>query len=326
MILSQEREKSIIDSLLEIATYSPTKHNFKKLNIQIKKADKFHFKNSFEFRHILCDKYKIGVVLYECQKFDSSLIYFEFVHNSNIKGLKDDNINYADLYSKMFNIYILKNISQSSMYLSLSHKNGNDDLEDLTTYYRHNDNLTHDSIFKMLHFSNINFLNNNTKFVNGDVDLIFRYITISDQLYRIDCYNRNVIKYNVVTSNDSVLQSIFSTIILNIDGLSVLKNPTYQKTFYLLLLHSVSAPNNCYFFEKHFKLFSEAFFNNYIEFSSIKGLIDNYLKFKYNKQFFDTDWGMGRRLDDSWGLLDKVSETELLQVFKKLDISNPKYK
>jgi hypothetical protein len=326
VMMSQKSEKYKIDSLLNVAISFPSKINLKRLNQEIKIKHSLNIKDTTLLNNKLSKYYLNGLNYYENQENDSAekmLVYISEKHLTT--GLKISSIDYSILYSKLYNISISKNINKAATYLYLSIKNGSDDIEDLITYYRFNSNCTHDSVFKLLHLSNLNYLNN-VKYVNGDFDLIFRYLTISDQLYRIDYSNRKTIKYNIVSRNDSVLQSIFSSIILNTKGISILKNSTCQKTFDLLLLHSVYNPNDYSFFEKHFSLFSTAYFNNFIEFNSISSLMDNYLRYKYNKQFFNSEYGMDRMPDGNRKLLEKINESEIIEIFNKLGIKNPKYK
>lgn len=319
--MSQKNEKYKIDSLLNLAVSFPSKNNVKKLNQEIKNNYKKSVKDS-----IILSKYIKGVFCYENQENDSALKMLSFVSENYIStGVKISKIDYSMLYSMLYNISLSKNNKKASEYLNLSIKNGNDNLEDLTSYYRYNSNFTHDSIFKLLHYANLNYLNN-TKYINGDLDIIFRYLTISDQLYRIDYSKRKTIKFTDVSKNDSILQTIFSSIILNTKGISIVKNPTCQTTFDLLLLHSVYNPNDYSFFEKHFYMFSNAYFNNFIEFSSLSSLLDNYLRYKHNKQFFNSEYGMDRMPDGNRKLLEKISEESLLEIFDKLGIKNPKYK
>ena len=56
-------------------------------------------------------------------------------------------------------------------------------------------------------------------------------------------------------------------------------------------------------------------------------LLDEYLKESYGKQFFETGYGMYySKLHKKRILLPKIEEEELIKVFKKLKIQNPKYK
>lgn len=69
------------------------------------------------------------------------------------------------------------------------------------------------------------------------------------------------------------------------------------------------------------------FDNDFTTFNFTVNLLDLFLKESYGLQYFKTTYGMsyskkeGRRV-----LLPKMEEKELLKVFEKLKIYNPKYK
>jgi hypothetical protein len=52
--------------------------------------------------------------------------------------------------------------------------------------------------------------------------------------------------------------------------------------------------------------------------------MDNYLKFKYQKQYFGTDWGKDRLENKSFGLLPKMTKEELHSIFVDLNVKDPK--
>ena len=101
------------------------------------------------------------------------------------------------------------------------------------------------------------------------------------------------------------------------------QNQIYQMTFDLLLIHSVTSLHTN-FFKNNFHIYSNAFSNDFIEFEGLRSLMDNYLKFKYQKQYFGTDWGKGRLENKSFGLLPKMTKEELHSIFVDLNVKDPK--
>jgi|WetSurMetagenome_2_1015567.scaffolds.fasta_scaffold490261_1 hypothetical protein len=200
---------------------------------------------------------------------------------------------------------------------------GNDDISIILDLYNNNKNLTEDSLLKLLDFSNQYYLNND-KTRKSDPDLQFRYIYFSDQYYRVKCYSHKLIKYDIVKRNDSVLQTLFLQKTNEYKNLDLLNYPIYQMTFSLLLTHSVSTLQTD-FFVNNFYEYSSAFSNNFIDNKDLKGFIDIYLKFKYNKQYFGTEYGKGKLPDGTFGLLPKIADNEFKEILNNLKIKDAVY-
>jgi hypothetical protein len=216
--------------------------------------------------------------------------------------------------------YVIKSSPTDSLMKEIL--SGNDDISIILDLYNNNQSLTEDSLLKLLKISNKYYLNND-KTRKSDPDIQFRYICFSDQYYRIKCYFHRLITYDVVQRNDSILESIFLAKTNEYNNLNLLTNDLYQKTFGLLLTHSVATTTG--FFEHNFYKFSTPFSNNFKEFSNIQTLLDLYLKFKFNKQYFGTEFGKGKLPDGKFGLLPKITEKELKEILNNLKIFNAVY-
>ena len=214
--------------------------------------------------------------------------------------------------SRQFNDSLLTQLRQGSSYLSL-----------IIDLHAHNKTLSEDSLNKLFLISNQNYCDK-IKAVNIKLDLKLREIYLSDQIYRNKCYYHQTIKYNVVQSNDSLLQIKFSNLISDHSKINMFQNQIYQMTFDMLLIHSVSSLHTN-FFKNSFHIYSNAFSNNFSEYDDLKGLIDIYLNFKYKKQYFETEWGKGRLEDKSFGMLSKITKNELDNIFVDLKVIDPKY-
>lgn len=201
-------------------------------------------------------------------------------------------------------------------------KNGNEDLTIVTEIYRYDKNLTEDSLNTLFNITNDNYFKN-TKSNNKELDLKFRQICFSDQLFRTRCYYHKTIDYSVVRKNDSLLQVQFIDIQKNHPELNLFDGSFYQPTFDILLIHSVATPKTR-FFEDNFSKYTSYFGNDFKEIQ-IQLLMDLYLKFKFNKQYFNTDYGKGVLPDKSFGFLQKISDNELKYMFSELKISGAKY-
>ena len=103
--------------------------------------------------------------------------------------------------SRQFNDSLLTQLRQGSSDLSL-----------IIDLHAHNKTLSEDSLNKLFLISNQNYCDK-IKAVNIKLDLKLREIYLSDQIYRNKCYYHQTIKYNVVQSNDSLLQIKFSNLI-----------------------------------------------------------------------------------------------------------------
>ena len=213
-----------------------------------------------------------------------------------------------------------KNATRDSLMKQLH--TGNDSISLIIDIYKHNRDLTEDSLLKLLSISNQNYLSNdNTR--KTDPDLQLRYIFFSDQYYRIKCYAFNEINYDIVKRNDSILQALFLTKI-NIDSLSqLMRNNTFQMTFDLLLIHSVKTQTG--FFENNFNKYTGYFSNNFKEYGNIRTVLDLYLNIKFNKQYFGTAYGQGRLSNDTFGLLPQITKDELRVILTNLKIDNAAY-
>jgi hypothetical protein len=217
--------------------------------------------------------------------------------------------------SSTFNRYIADSL------LNLLVK-GNDDLTLISDLYSNDKTLTEDSINSLTRISNLNYQKNKS-ISDTSIDFQFRFIYISDQTSRIKCYRHNLIDYSVVQKNDSTLQVLFLSITKN-RNLSLFDGSYYQKTFQLLLLHSVTTMQT-HFFENNFNVLALAFSNNFKDFNTLQCLLDSYLSHKYNKQFFNTGFGKGRLADNSFGLLPTLSDNELKETLTELKIYNAVY-
>ncbi|MFO0357760.1 MAG: hypothetical protein ACK50A_12480 [Sphingobacteriaceae bacterium] len=93
-------------------------------------------------------------------------------------------------------------------------------------------------------------------------------------------------------------------------------------TFDLLLIHSLAINESC-FFEENFFIYSQGYNNDFVQYENLRLLIDIYLKFKYEKQFFDTPYGEGKLTNHKWGKLPKINDENLKSLLKYLRILNP---
>ncbi len=215
-------------------------------------------------------------------------------------------------FSSKFNDSLLTLLGQGSYDLSI-----------ITDLHEHNITLSEDSLNKLFLISNQNYCDK-IKAEDIKLDIKLREIYLSDQIYRNKCYYHQTIKYNIVQSNDSLLQIKFSNLIPDHSKIKMFQNQIYQMTFDLLLIHSVSTLHTN-FFENNFHKYSNAFSNNFSEFGDLKGLIDIYLKFKYNKQYFETEWGKGRLDNKSFGFLPRITKDKLDSILADLKVIDPKY-
>ncbi len=198
---------------------------------------------------------------------------------------------------------------------------GDDDIQLVLDLYSLNGKLSQDSLDQLILLSNTNFLRHGGNVVT---DSLLRQIYFSDQYYRISCYTHKQLGNEYVLKNDSVLQQCFLRHLKLHPELDLLKNSWYQKTFDLLLIHSV-ANLSTGFFKENFYKFSGAFSNDFIEFNNLKGLIDIYLKFSIGKQYFETGFGKGQLSDGTFGLLPKISNQELNVILQELNVKGARY-
>lgn len=201
-------------------------------------------------------------------------------------------------------------------------KQGSSDLSVILDLFQANKTIDEDSLNRLYEFSNQNY-RKNAKSENINLDIALREIYFSDQKYRIRCYYHGPFDYRVVVKNDSLLQMKFCNLITEHSKINMFQNQIYQMTFDLLLLHSVTSLHTN-FFKNNFQIYSKAFSNNFIEYEGLRILIDNYLKFKYKKQYFGTDWGKDRLENKSFGLLPKMTKDELQLIFIDLNVKAPK--
>jgi len=201
-------------------------------------------------------------------------------------------------------------------------KNGSDDLTIVTAIFGHDKNLSEDSLNSLFDMTTDNYFKN-TKSNNKELDTRFRQIFFSDQLFRIKCYYHNSIDYSEVQKNDSLLQIQFLTLMENQPELNLFDGSFYQRTFNLLLTHSLTTPQT-HFFVDNFHKYASAFGNNFND-KNIQDLLDLYLNIYFEKQYFNTESGKGKLPDKPFGLLPKITETELKAVFFELGINDAKY-
>ncbi len=198
-------------------------------------------------------------------------------------------------------------------------KQGSDNVEIIVELYRINKNLSTDSIKSIMEISNENCKKNFKKEkINFKVECELRDIFLSDQIYRINCNFHKSKTIREVKMNDSLLQLKFSALYNDSISIELLSS----KTFSTLLLHSTSTINSV-FFERYFQKYS-SLLNNDFSYNNLRGLMDAYIKFKYNKQYFETGYGNGLLPDNSYGLLERMSEPEFKTVLEGLNIKNPK--
>ena len=195
--------------------------------------------------------------------------------------------------------------------------NGNDDLTIIIEMYHNDKSISEDSLYSLLRISDKNYLKNKSV-ANMDRDIQFRNIVFCDQLFRAKCYFYNLIDYSLVQKNDSILQTRFLAIIKDNKDLKFFDGSFYQQTFDLLLIHSVTTLQTL-FFQNNFHIYSAFFSNNYKE-HNLQALLDLYLNLKFNKQYFDTEYGKGRLKDKSFGLLPKITNDELKEVLFDLKV------
>lgn len=198
-------------------------------------------------------------------------------------------------------------------------KQGSDNVEIIVELYRINEKLSTDSINRLMEVSNENCKKHfrNEK-INFKVECELRDIFLSDQIYRIKCNFHKTKSIREVKMNDSLLQLKFSALYND----SISSELLSSKTFNTLLLHSTSTIETV-FFDKYFQKYS-SIFNNDFNYNNLRGLMDAYLKYKYNKQYFETGYGYGLLPDKSYGLLERMSESEFKTILESLNIKNPK--
>lgn len=307
---------------------NPSKNNLKDLSKKIATYNENYISDSIYLNHFVQSNYETANSYFDKQNLDSALYFYSLCHKVISKYKKINYFNYKKLYKSMFVTTIKKNISSANYFFFQALNNGNDDIEDLITYSQYNKEVKEDSLLNLLHILNTNYLKNNHK-SRGDIDILFRYINFMDQYYRILCYSHKKIKYNIVQSNDSTLQLLFSNAIENIDNLNIFDGTFYQPTFAMLLVHSTATPQTD-FFEKYFSVYAQFFSNNFKPsdsgYNGLQTLLDMYLKNRYEKQYFNTNAGQGLLPNNTWGQLPQIDENELKKIFGKLNIKNPIYK
>jgi hypothetical protein len=310
------------EEYLNIVQNQPNRKNFNRFKKQLSSIKNTYTADSLYMQLYLFKKFEKGCQYYDSNKMDSALYCFLNCHDILKFNKMVPFENYQTLYKNIFIIYNEKKDARSKYFLNLSISYGNDELDDLLMYYKNNENVSEDTLYQLLHNLNKNYLINNKSI--GDIDITFRYIYFMDQLYRINCYNKRLFNYSYVRKNDSIMQTIFIPILNGVDSLNILINSCYQKTFSLLLIHSVATPNTM-FFENYFRIFSKAFNNDFVSYSELPYLIDMYLKFRYNQQYFGTIGGQGVLPDKSWGLLPKMDKAEFEDLLIRLGIYNAIY-
>ncbi|MBU1719625.1 MAG: hypothetical protein KKA07_11200 [Bacteroidetes bacterium] len=199
---------------------------------------------------------------------------------------------------------------------------GNDDISVVLDIYLNSQEFTGDSLDKLIDVSNQNYLEKDTN-RKSEPDLQFRQIYFNDQYFRIKCYIHRIIPYDVVKRNDSILQTLFLGVTNKYVNLDLFRNEWYQKTFDLLLTHSVGT--NTGFFENNFFKYSSPFSNDFVELEGLRQLLDLYLNFRFGKQYFGTEFGKGRLNDGTFGMQPQMPEFEFRGVLKDLSIIDAKY-
>jgi len=201
-------------------------------------------------------------------------------------------------------------------------KHGSDDFTIVTALFGYDKNLSEDSLNSLFDITTDNYFKN-TKSNNKELDKQFRQICFSDQLFRIKCYYHNSIDYSEVQKNDSLLQIQFLSLMENHPELHLFDGSFYQRTFGMLLTHAVTTPQTRFFVDNFYK-YSSAFGNDFND-KNIQNLLDLYLNFFFEKQYFNTEYGKSRLPDNSFGLLPRITEAELKEVFFELKIFDAKY-
>jgi len=290
-------------------------------NLIIIKLTRLSKRTTILFLCLLANIKNIHSLNVASQKIFASNNNEETTTNPAPTSLNSDSIKFKDIYSRLFNILTAKDsISSGSVYFFMSLKYGNDNIDDINLFYQKHE-LSHDSIYKLLNISNQNYLKYNP-YSFGNFDILFRFISLSDQIYRTDCYFKKKIPYSEVQKNDSILQLLFIPIINNYKEFSYFDGSFFSKTFTLLLIHS-TASWNTRFFENYFKIYAKGHNNNFVEFPNLKNIFDLYLKIRYNKQYFNTPFGQGLKSNGKWGLLDEINHSDLVKIFNELGIEKP---
>lgn len=220
----------------------------------------------------------------------------------------------------LININLIKGQSfhkQSSDIFKSQIIEGDFDLDLVINAYSNDTTFILDSVKKYLEISDRNYIQKKTH--RRNIDLQFRYIYVSDQISRIQCYDRGRINYSDVKSNDSILQKLFIETIA-LEKPDFFKNQIYQETFGLLLIHSVVTPKTN-FFMKNFHVYTEEFNNDFKNNRMIQQMLDFYLKFEFNKQYFGTEYGFSS-LKHRSKLLPKIPKKKLRKILKNLNIEN----
>ena len=189
-------------------------------------------------------------------------------------------------------------------------KYGNDSLDILFLFLADCNSISKDSIEHIFNNLNQNYALNKHYNNNFNLDIYFRTIYFYDQVPRILSRKKNKVLYFNENETDLYVQSVFKFIVSNYKIFDTKYQAIYDKEIQLLLIHaSVTNPSFVeFYFKDYFKTFGYDF--NIID--SPKFIMDNYLKFRYNKQYF----GMAKGMDKNGkiNLLPKISEKEFQEI------------
>ena len=172
--------------------------------------------------------------------------------------------------------YTQNQIPTDSFLVSV--KEGYDDLDGLLEYYQANPETGQDSIERLLHIVNSNFLKNNPGLPYGIIH--FRTIYFYDQFYRMKCKNDEITRDELL-ERDMQLQEWFIALNNHYDYYTNgLKYIDYSNTLQLLVLHSV-ATTETPFFELYYPQLAILYHNDFADLNLLKNTFDMYLKFRY---------------------------------------------
>jgi len=195
----------------------------------------------------------------------------------------------------------------------------NDDIDDLISYYEYNPNLTKDSLENILVIMNKNYLDNNKDIPGGIVN--FRFIYFYDQYYRIKTYIHKEMTLDSLKQKDIHLQNWFIALTYNYNFDNYLYYDSFYKTFQVLLTHSITTLETNFFTNNFYKI-SSFLGDDFKNLNALKILMDMYLNFKYNKQYFYTQSGK-TYVDNTFIYLPKMRYNKFMRILKKQNIYRP---
>ena len=309
---------------LDSLTNSDSIKNISNINILKKRINEFNCNNSAKtISNILYQKY-IEIKVQFDNRFDNSKIKksLDFVLHHLSNKIKNDTLN-LKIQLLLFEISTELKLS-TIQYNSFSNsiKYGNDDLDVYFKFLRTYSKISKDSVESIFSLLNQNYALNKPNNPNFNLDLYFKTITFYDQVPRILSRRSDKINYYTVNETDLYTQELFKFIVNNYSIFKTKYQSVYDKEIQLVLIHA--SVTNLTFVETYFKKYFETFNYDFNIIDTPKFIIDNYLKFKYNKQFF----GMVKGADSKGKIIElpKLSNNEFQKIMLiNFKIENPVY-